>query len=378
MKRTGQLFPKLISDENLNKAISEVNRSHRWHHYPNKPNELTLWVELTRDERIQELREIIENGFVPSPVTEKRRYDHNARKWRNINEPRLWPDQYVHHALIQILEPIMMRGMDYYCCGSIKERGAHYGIKAIKKWMKNDVAGTRWCVEMDIRHFYDSLEPKEVVARMKELIKDRRVLGLIERVTADGIMIGFYTSQWFANTFLQPLDVLIRKCGANHYIRYLDNFTVFTNRKKTADKIIRLTRKWLSVHGLRLKDNWQKFRTWKRYPNALGYRYGRGYTLIRKHSLLRLRRQIRMFYRRRERGQYVTLKFAQGLLSRLGMLRHCNSQKLYKYFVPKKTQRKCKDIVRAHQKEANVTWSMFLEQRKESKSLKQKEVAIAA
>lgn len=373
MKRVGQLFPKLISDENLNNAIDEVNKSHRWHHYPDKPNELTLWVELTRNERVQELREIIENGFVPSPVTEKRRYDHNAKKWRNINEPRLYPDQYVHHALIQVLEPVMMRGMDFYCCGSIRNRGAHYGIRAIKKWMKSDISGTRWCIELDIRHFYDSLQPKEVVKRMRNLIKDNRVLDLIERVTACGVMIGFYTSQWFANTFLQPLDHLIRKAGADHYIRYLDNFTIFTRRKKTADRIINLVDRWLSGHGLQLKHNWQKYRTRYRYPNALGYRFGRGYTLLRKHSLMRLKRQIKLFYRKRERGQYVALKFAQGLLSRLGMLRHCNSQKIYENFVPQKTQRKLKDIVRAHQKEASVTWSMFLEQRMESRRSAQRE-----
>lgn len=366
MKRIGNLYPKLISDENLIAAIDEVNKSHRWHHYPKKPNSLTLWVEQTKAERVKELRKIIENGFVQSPVTEKRRYDANARKWRNIKEPRLWPDQYVHHALIQVLEPIMMRGMDHFCCGSIKGRGAHYGIRVIKKWMKNDVKGTRWCIEMDIRHFYDSLKPEEVLERMKQLIKDHRVLDLIERVTCDGIMIGFYTSQWFANTFLQPLDVLIRKSGATHYIRYLDNFTVFTNRKKAASRIIKITGKWLTDHGLTLKGNWQKFRTRFRMPNALGYKFGRGYTLIRKHSLLRLRRQIIQFYRRRERGQYITLKFAQGLLSRLGMLRHCNSQSIYERYVPEKTQRKLKDIVRSYQKEANISWSTFLEPSQEA------------
>ena len=365
MKRVGNLFPELLSDSNLNKAIDEVNKSHRWHHYPNKPNQVTLWIEETRAERIADLRQIITDGFIPSPVTEKRRYDHNARKWRNINEPRLWPDQYVHHALIQVLEPVMMRGMDHYCCGSIRDRGAHYGIRAIKKWMKSDIKGTRWCVEMDIRHFYDSIDPEEILMRMKRLIKDRLVLDLIERVTADGIMIGFYTSQWFANTFLQPLDVLIRENGAVHYIRYLDNFTVFTNRKKSADRIIKTVGKWLKDHGLRLKNNWQKFRTRYRLPNALGYRFGRGYTLLRKHTLLRLKQQIKMFYHRRERGQYITLKFAQGLLSRLGMLRHCNSQSTYTRFVPKRTQRKLKDIVRSYQKKEVTTWSMFLEQRKQ-------------
>ncbi len=375
MKRIGHLYEKLISDENLLEAIETVNASHRWIHFPNKPNRKTLWVEKTKDERVKELRQIIERGFEASPVRPKKRYDANARKWRDICEPRLWPDQYIHHALIQILEPVMMRGMDKFCCGSIKGRGAHYGIKAVKKWMKNDVKGTTWCVEMDIRHFYDNLTPETVMTRMKQLIKDRRVLDLIYRVTKDGILIGAYFSQWFANTTLQPLDHLLReKVGVRHYVRYMDNFTVFVCTKKEADAVIAETRKWLRAHDLELKDNWQKFRIRarmpcngkrRRYPNALGYRFGRGFTLLRKHNLLKLKRQLKAFYILRARGKRIPLRFAQGLLSRMGMLTHCNNVRLYEQIKPK-TQKRLKAVVRKYQRKETATWNMFLEQRQDA------------
>jgi len=362
MKRINNLFPQIISDKNLIKAITVVNKTHRWNHYPNKPNRTVLWVENTRDERIKELRGIIENGFEASPTIKKRRYDRNARKWREISEPRLWPDQYVHHALIQVLEPIMMRGMDRWCCGSIKNRGAHYGIKRIKKWMKNDISGTRYCLEADIRHFYDTLQPEQVVNRLKCLIKDHRTLDLVERILSGGVQIGCYCSQWFANTFLQKLDHELReKCRISRYIRYMDNFTIFSNRKKTLHKTIKYIRKWLKARHLELKGNWQIFRVSVRYPNALGYKYKRGYTLLRKSSLLHLKQQLRSFYRMRERGRYIPVRFAQGLLSRLGMLRHCDSVKIYEYFVKTRTQRHLKDIVRAWQKEVTASWNMYLE-----------------
>lgn len=169
-----------------------------------------IWVVITKEERIKELRDIIVSGFVPLPCTIKQRYDNNAMKWRAICEPRLYPDQYIHHALIQVLEPVMMKQMYHWCCGSIKNRGAHYGIRAIKKWMKNDREGTRWCAELDIRHFYDSTDPKYIVQRFKKLIKDRRVLDLIERITSNGIQIGNYTSQWFENT-QRKLKNIVRK-----------------------------------------------------------------------------------------------------------------------------------------------------------------------
>lgn len=360
MKRERNVYPKIVSNENLIQAIRTVCKSHRWIHYPDKPNKTVLWLESNLDMCVVELRGLIENGFEPSPVIKKRRWDANAGKWRDIAEPRIWPDQCVHHALIQALEPVMMRGMDNWCCGSIKRRGAHYGIKGLKKWMKRG-KGVKYCVEMDIRHFYDSLKPEFVLSRMKELIKDHRALDLIWRVIENGIQIGAYCSQWFANTFLQPLDQLLRDNGVKKMIRYMDNFTVFTNRKRTGHKIVQLVAEWLQAHGLELKGNWQVFRTSKRLPNTLGYRFGAGYTLLRKKNLLRLKQQLKRFYRMRERGQFVPVKFAQGLLSRLGMLRHCNSVHLYARFVKRKTQKKLKDVVREYMRKETAKWITFLE-----------------
>ena len=88
----------MVSDENLTLAIDEVNRTHRWHPH-HKPNRVVKWVEETREERRAELRQMILGGFTPSPSTPKRRWDKSAGKWRDIYEPRLWPDQYIHHAV---------------------------------------------------------------------------------------------------------------------------------------------------------------------------------------------------------------------------------------------------------------------------------------
>lgn len=358
MKRANKLFKKIISDENIDRAIDEVNKSHRWigNH---KPNDTVAWVELTREERREELRQIVINGFEATEPKIKRRYDANAKKWRDIAEPRLYPDQYIHHMLIQVLEPICLRGMDRHCCGSIKGRGAYYGSQLIKKWMKDDRSGTRWCGEFDIYHFYEQLTPEVVMARMKELIKDHKTLDLIERVLKYGVLIGAYFSQWFANVVLQPLDVIIRNCGIKHYIRYIDNFTIFSNTKRSLKLVRKRISEWLESKGLRLKGNWQYFRTRHRLPNALGYRYGHTYTLIRKHRLLRIKRQVRSYYRQK---QDVTVKFAQSSLSRIGGLRHCNSHNIYKNNIPKGLQHKLKDVVREFQRKELMEWNTYLAQ----------------
>ena len=370
LKRVGNLFDKLISDENLGKAIDEVNRTHHWK-AGHKPNGTTAWVELTKEERINDLRRILIEGFEQRPPNIVNRYDVSARKWRVISEPIQWPDQYIHHALIQTIQPVLMRGMDIYCCGSIRGRGTHYAKKAIEKWMKYDLKGTRYCFCCDIYHFYDSLKPEVVKDRMMQLIKDRHIIDLIERITKDGIKIGAYPSQWFANTTLQPLDTMIRQsnlCG--HYVRYMDNITVFGSNKRKLRKLKVMVEEWLTDHSLTIKGDWQIYPVVSdkfpkgRMPDAVGYRYGRGYTIPRKHNLFRLRRSFARYRKKMATGKTVSTRMADSILSRLGQIKHCNNVHIYKELLQgDRIVRDLKNIIRASRKE-QMTWSMFLAQQK--------------
>lgn len=396
MKRVGNLFDRLISDENLRKAINEVNRTHHWrtHHRPNK---CTAWVEETKEERIAELRKIIVEGFEPKEPHVTQRWDASAQKWRTVSEPAQWPDQYVHHALIQVLQPKMMAGMDFYCCGSIRDRGPHHARKAIENWMEHDPKGTKYELCGDIYHFYDSLKPEVVMARMRQLYKDRRVLDLIWRIIKDGVLIGAYTSQWFANTVLQPLDRLIRESGlCKHYSRYMDNLTIFGSNKRKLRKLRVLVENWLNAHQLKLKSDWQVFPTVQRYakvpldpprrgferpksrmPDAVGYKYGRGYTIPRKHNLLRIKRAIARYRKRKRQGKRIMAGAAASLLSRLGQLKHCNNHNIYRMlFKGERIVRDLKKIIRQQQRKEELTWNTYLEQRATLKSSKRKAVLI--
>ena len=292
MKRVRDLYPKLISEENLRLAILTVNATHRWHPH-HRPNRTVLRVEADIDGYVKRLREIFNNGYEAAKPRLATRWDKSAGKWRDISEPRLWPDQYVHHAVIQVLEPVLMRGMDNFCCGSIKKRGIHYGLKAIKKWMRTDLKGTKYGEELDIHHFYDSLKTETVMARLRQLIKDRRMLDVCERLMKYGVLIGAFFSQWFANTVLQPLDQMIRESGlCDHYMRYMDNLTLFGRNKRKLRKLRGLIEKWLAERGLKLNKKWQLYPTAKRTVAALGYRFGHKFTLLRKRNMVRLKKSL--------------------------------------------------------------------------------------
>lgn len=383
MKRV-RVWDKLISNENLSNAIDEVNKSHRWC-APGKPNKRVIWVTIHKAECIVELRRILENGFEQAETTPKRRWDRNAKKWRDIEEPKLYPDQYIHHALIQVLEPVLMRGMDRWTCGSIKGRGAIDGVRAIKKWMKGDYKNVRWCLEADIYHFYDSIKPERIMQRMRKLVKDYKTLDLIERIIKSGIKIGFYTSQWLANTFLQPLDKMIREAGIHKSIRYLDNFTIFANNKRKCRNVLKIIDKWLMENDLKLKGNYQLFkvpyrikiersnngltRVRDRIPNALGYRYGRGFTIMRKHGLITIKRQAARMIEKINKGSYISVRSACSLISRLGRLRHCNAVGIYDRYIPNGLQKILKGIIKTYQRKENISWSLVLEREKTAISI---------
>ena len=160
MKRV-RIYQQIISDKNLRLAIQEVNRGLR-RNGNHRLNQRVLDVEAHMDEYVVKLRKFIQDlvsggAHMNKPLKRRRWYrnaDNGKGKWRDINEPLLWPDQYVYHAVVQPMIPHIMRGMDRYCIASVLGRGNSYGVKAIKKWMCNDLSGTRYAVECDIYHCF--------------------------------------------------------------------------------------------------------------------------------------------------------------------------------------------------------------------------------
>ena len=355
MKRTRITLEQVTAEDNLRCALAVVNASHRYYR-GHRPNRTVQRVESDIPGAVRALREILEHyeDYCPVKPTIRARWDPNALKWRDIAEQPIWPDQYVYHAVIQVLQPVMMRGMDKYCCASIRGRGTGYGRKHLERWLKRDRKHTRYAAEGDIRHFYESLKPGVVMDRLRRLIKGRAVLTLCERMMHWGVTAGAYFSQWFANTTLQELDRLIRADGAaRYYVRHMDNLTILGTNKRKLHRLLRRVGAWLRGRGLTLKGSWQVYPLRARTVAAFGYRYRHGNTKLRKAKQLCIKRQLRAYQRRHGK---VDAHFAASLLSRLGMLRHCRHTRFYAAYLPEKLQRRLKDIVREHARKEHEKW----------------------
>ena len=271
-------------------------------------------------------------------------------KVREICCPKFYPDQIVHWMMILVLEPVFMRGMCETNCGSVPGRGAHYGKKHIEKWYKLDRKNTKYCAKLDIRKFYPSSKAPAVMQELRHVIKCKRMLRLCETVlnSSDGLPIGNYTSQWFANFLLQRLDHFIKEVlHIRYFVRYMDDMCLWASSKKLLHRAVKAIEKFLAGLGLVLKANWQIFPTAARAVDFLGFRFFREKTTLRKNLALRLRRRVKKTYKHTQKTGRVRARDAAAVMSYCGWLKHAHCHGFFvKYVKPYVNFKKLKEAIR--------------------------------
>lgn len=330
MKTYKHLMEKIASEENIKAAIMNASKKKR-----NRKDVKKVLQDI--DTHTKKIQKILLSGMyeahidTPCVINEG---THN--KVRRIRKPHFKYDQIIHHCIIQVLQPIFSKPMYEYSCGSIPKRGAHYGKKRIEKWLRNDVKNTKYVFKMDIKHFYESVD-KEILKRMLERkIKDKQAMELISKVIDGcerGLPLGNYTSQWFANFMLTPLDHYIKEqLHAKYYMRYMDDIVIFGRNKKELHKIRREIEKYLRVNlKLKIKENWQVFRfEYKRKGRPLdfmGWQFYRDKTILRKSIFIRIMRKAKRV------GRHTTIKGAQGMISYMGYIKHTDTYGCYVQYI---------------------------------------------
>ena len=202
---------------------------------------------------------------------------------------------------------------------------------------------SKYCAQMDVRKFYDSIPPDGVRRALERKIKDKRFVRLVTRIIADGLAIGYYICQWIANYYLETLDRTLCACkGVVCEVRYMDNVTIFGRSKRALHKAVKAAEQHLQTLGLTLKNDWQVYPIRKRKVDAVGYKFGRNAVVLRKRSLLRTLRQ----FRRAAKRERVSAKMAQALLSRLGRLKWCASKTIMVKYVRPVGVQNLKGVVR--------------------------------
>lgn len=340
MKRAGHLFESICNIENIQLAINNASKGKR-------DRKAVQQVLQNRDEAARRIREmLISMSFQTKPYREFTIKDGAHKKERTIYCPAFYPDQIIHWALMQIIQPIIMKGMYEFNCGSIPGRGMHYGKRYIERWLRRDRKHTKYCLKLDIKKYYPHIDLDVLKGQFRRRIKDESALWLIDCIIDshnEGLPIGNYTSQWWANFYLQDLDHYIKEVlHIKYYMRYMDDMVLLGNNKKELHKARKLIAEFIAPMGLTLKENWQVFRVDKRDIDFLGFRFYRNRTTLRRRNALRIRRRFKRAYKKGK----ITVKDARALLSYLGWITHSNSHNYYmKYIKPYVNIKKLKEVV---------------------------------
>ena len=330
MKSYNHLWEELISDDNIRLAI------HNASHGNMKRRKLTE-IKNNPDKYIPIVRNWIEN-FKTIKHTPKIINDGISTKKREIIVPTV-AEHIVQHAIMNVLKPIFMRGMYEHTYASIPQRGCHHGMKIVKKWIRNSERNIKYCLELDVRKYFDSISQDVLIDKLHKKIHDERFRDLLIKIirTAEhGLPLGFYTSQWFANFYLQDFDHSVKEdLRIKHYIRYMEDMVLFHSNKRELHRIKKLIELYLRDNlSLEIKDNWQLFRfhTRKdkgRFLDFMGFRFYRNRVTLRRKIALKAMRKARRIAKKK----HTTVHDARQMLTYIGWSKCTDSYNWVKKYI---------------------------------------------
>jgi hypothetical protein len=249
----------MLSHDNIEKSFLVPSRGKR-----NRPDVAKVLDNLENE--IKFVYDMLRNNeFTPTKHKSVKINEKNYQKERTIVKPDYKYEQVVHHVVVNAIRPAIESGMYEYVLGSIPGRGQHMGAKTITKWIRTDPVNTKYVFKGDIRHFFESIDHRRLKRWIRRKFRDGYIIELMELIidAVDmGLPLGYYTSQWFANFLLQPLDHYIKETlHVKYYTRYMDDIVLFGANKKELHRVKDKVEEYLMKElGLTLKGNWQVFR----------------------------------------------------------------------------------------------------------------------
>lgn len=254
-------------------------------------------------------------------------------------EDRVVHQWFVHEFLITYVVPKFI--YDSYAC--LEGKGTHEAVNRLEYFMYKAKLEYKdyYVLKMDIKKFFYSIDPNILFELLKKYFKDKALLELSSKLIFCeedelGIAIGNYTSQYFANIYLNELDQFVKhKLRVRYYLRYMDDFILLVKNKEIAKEIFHQIEKFLK-EKLNLELNHKS----KYFPHSMGIDFC-GYRVFNTHKLVRVRSKKQM----RGRIRYWNKLYAednlnvkdvvQSFTAWRGHIKHANSYNLYNKYIAK-------------------------------------------
>lgn len=242
MKRVGALWPEVICFANLYQGYCKARKGKR-----DRPQVASFSLNL-ETELFALQQSLIEGTYLPGDY---RQFMIRDRKPRVISAAP-FRDRVVHHALMNVLEPLLDRSFifDTYACRNGK--GGHAAVDRYQRFAQK----YRYVLKLDIRRYFPSIDHQILKSQLQAKIKDKKVLHLLDLIIdgsppvksepcyfpgdglfslqgrRHGIPIGNLTSQIFANLYLNGFDHWVKEAlRVKGYIRYVDDMIFLSNNK---------------------------------------------------------------------------------------------------------------------------------------------------
>ena len=237
-------------------------------------------------------------------------------------------DRVIHHLLVIYLEPIWEKKFIYHSYACRQNKGAHYAIKNLKKFLKkssNNFSEPSYYLQADVAAFFMSIKKDILFNLIQRHTKHLDILWLTKQIIFQdptknfyqkgnpklfnlipshkslfkipkhqGLPIGNLTSQFFANVYLNELDQFIKhQLKIKYYLRYVDDIVILHQNPKQLQIWHKQINQFLK-DNLKLHFHPKKTTLQSIYQgiNFVGFIVKPHYSLVRKKTIGNLKRKL--------------------------------------------------------------------------------------
>ena len=325
-KTYNNLYSNICSFENLHLAYLKARKCKRY-------RQEVLLFSNNLEENLINLQEEISNKTYKNGIY-KTFYIYEPKKRKIMSLP--FRDRVMHHALCNIIEPIIERIFIYdnYACRI--DKGAHAGADRLTQYLREAKRKYPkvYCLKCDIKNYFGSINHKKLIQIIRRKIKCHDTMWLIENIinSTDGIKgipIGNLTSQLFANLYLNEFDYFIKHdLKIKYYIRYMDDWIILSPDKRYLWNILKQTKNFLQENLFLELNNKTSIFPVSQGIDFLGYRIWATHRLLRKSSKKRMERKLKIYQELYNKKKIDLKDIRASLMSWLGHTAHCNSYNL--------------------------------------------------
>jgi RNA-directed DNA polymerase len=284
--------------------------------------------------------------YRPAPL---KRFILRDPKTRAISKSA-YRDRIVHHALVNVLQPIFEPRFIYDSYASREGYGTLAAVQRLERFTRrltrngrqvsrarnaNEVVG--YALKCDIKRYFDTVDHDTLLVIIERRVPDEGVLWLTRMILQNhhsrpgkGMPLGNWTSQFLANVYLNELDQYVKhELKAKYYIRYVDDFIILHRSQQQLNewksRIDAFLREQLC---LELHPEKCRIIPLKKGVPFLGYRVFYHHKLLRQRNVRRIRERLRTLKEAASCG-LVQNDYVQNVLRGWsGYAQHANTHKL--------------------------------------------------